>query len=430
MAIYLDNAATSFPKPPCVYERLEGFLEQYGACAGRGSYTMARQAGEVIEQTRARLAQLFHAADSNRIVFALNATDALNMAIKGVLQAGDHVVTSALEHNSVTRPLNALERDGVITVTRVGASSDGVVNPEDVRRAITGRTKLVAILHASNVTGTLQPIRDIGRVVRERERLLLVDASQTAGAVPIDVEAMGIDLLAFPGHKGLLGPQGTGGLYVGPRADVRPWREGGTGILSESPYQPEELPLRLEAGSPNTWGLALLGEAVRFLLQYGVERIQRQETALIRQLLDGLRASERFTVYGPQEVERRVAVVSMNILGRSPEAVGDFLNRRFEIAVRTGLHCAPGAHRAIGTFPHGTARISPGYFTKPSEIDRCLEALQACAHEGARSGGMIPPHAGLRHSARQTQPKAKQSLLQHFSARCSDWPPASQRVGG
>lgn len=379
MAVYLDNAATSFPKPPRVYERIRGFLEEYGACPGRGSHEMARQAEAVIEATRRVVAELFGVSDPRRIVFALNATDALNMAIKGVLQPGDHVVTTVMEHNSVSRPLNALERDGLIRVIRVPTSREGLVDPQDVRRAITDRTRLVVMLHASNVTGALQPIAAIGRIVREAGRLLLVDAAQTAGAYPIDVEPAGIDLLAFPGHKALMGPPGTGGLYVGPRAAVRPWREGGTGVMSEAPFQPEELPLRLEAGSPNTLGIALLGEAVRFILQFGVEWVRQREMALTERLLRGLQADERFTVYGPRDAARRVAVVSVNLAGHMPDAVGSRLSESFHIAVRAGLHCAPGAHRTLGTFPAGTVRISPGYFTTEAEIDQCVEALRTVA---------------------------------------------------
>ncbi|MBI3088437.1 MAG: aminotransferase class V-fold PLP-dependent enzyme [Candidatus Omnitrophica bacterium] len=393
-AVYLDNAATSFPKPPRVYERIRGFLEEYGACPGRGSHEMARQAEAVIEATRRVVAELFGASDPRRIVFALNATDALNMAIKGVLQPGDHVVTTVMEHNSVNRPLNALERDGLIRVIRVPTSREGLVDPQDVRRAVTDRTRLVVMLHASNVTGTLQPIAAIGRIVREAGRLLLVDAAQTAGAYPIDVEPAGIDLLAFPGHKALMGPPGTGGLYVGPRAAVRPWREGGTGVMSEAPLQPEELPLRLEAGSPNTLGIALLGEAVRFILQFGVEWIRAREMALTDQLLVSLQADGRFLLYGPAVLSRRVAVVSLNIPGVAPDEIGEMLSQTFHVAVRTGLHCAPGAHRAIGTFPTGTVRLSPGYFTAEAEIAQALDALRHVAGRVRRPS--TPAAAGRR----------------------------------
>lgn len=376
MTVYLDNAATSFPKPPRVYEQLRRYLEEYGGCPGRGSHQLARQAGGVIEDARQLLAELFHAPDSSRIIFTLNATDALNMAIKGVVRPGDHVVTTALEHNSVARPLNRLERKGLIRVTRVAVSPDGIVDPADVRRALTARTRLVAVVHGSNVTGALQPVADIGQLVRHAGALLLVDAAQTAGAVPIDVEAMAIDLLAFPGHKALLGLPGTGGLYVGPRAELEPWREGGTGVQSEAPLQPDEFPLHLEAGSPNTLGLAGLRESLRFIQQYGVPWIRTHEMALTGQLLDGLRAIDRVTIHGPASVEQRAAVVSITVRGLSVARLADWLDRAHHIAVRSGLLCAPGTHRALGTFPDGTLRISPGYFTRPASIDTCLQAIR------------------------------------------------------
>ena len=384
--VYLDNAATSFPKPPQVYERLRSYLEEFGGCPGRGSYEMVRQVEALVNETRQLLAELFHVDEPHRIVFTLNATDALNMAIKGTLVPGDHVVTTVLEHNSVARPLNALECCGLIRVTRVGASASGLVDPEEIRRAITGRTKLVAIIHGSNAIGSLQPIMEIGRIVRAQERLFLVDASQTAGAVPLDVEASAVDLLAFPGHKALLGLPGTGGLYVGPRADLRPWREGGTGVLSEEPLQPSALPFRLEAGSPNTLGLAGLREALWFIREQGVRRIRAHELSLIGRLLEALAGDERFTIYGPVALEGRVAVLSIAIAGWTPERLGAFLNNHYRIAVRAGLHCAPGAHRAMGTFPAGTVRISPGCFTTEEDIARCLEALKEAAQATLPTG--------------------------------------------
>ena len=374
--IYLDNAATSFPKPPRVYERLREYLEQYGGCPGRGSHLMARTSESVIEETRKLLAELFGVQEPRQIVFTLNATDALNMAIKGAIAPGDHVVTTVLEHNSVMRPLNRLECKGLIQVTRIGVSREGLVEPADIRKALTARTKLVAVIHGSNVTGALQPIEEIGLMVRAHGALFLVDAAQTAGVVPINVEAACIDLLAFPGHKALLGLSGTGGLYVGPRAQLTPWREGGTGVFSELPLQPEEFPYAFEAGSPNTLGLAGLRESIQFILQYGVKWIRTHELSVTKRLLEGLRADKRIKVYGPTSLERRIAVVSVNVTGCPPARVAEQLDRTCGIAVRSGLHCAPGAHQALGTFPEGTIRISPGYFTKEADIDVCLEALK------------------------------------------------------
>ncbi len=375
---YLDNAATSFPKPPEVVRAVTSFFERAGACPGRGAYAMARQAGAVVDDTRRLLARLLHAPSSERIVFALNATDALNMAIKGTLADGDHVVTTVIEHHSVGRPLAALERDGRIGVTRVPVSGDGFVDAADIRRAITPATRLVAIMHASNVTGALQPIDDIARIVRETQAWFLVDASQTAGAVPIDVERSGIDLLAFPGHKGLLGPPGTGGLVVGSRVEIRPWREGGTGAWSELLEQPSAWPWHLEAGSPNTAGLAGLSAAVEYVLGRGVDSIHAHELRLTQRLLDALARDERLTIHGPHAIDQRVAVVSVTARDVDVAQLGDRLDRDHEIAVRTGLQCAPGAHRALGTFPSGTLRISPGCFTTEAEIDAFVQALGEC----------------------------------------------------
>lgn len=374
--IYLDNAATSFPKPERVYENLRKYLERYGGCPGRGGYALAKQAEEVIEETRRLLAELFRVKEPHRIILTLNATDALNMAIKGTLVSGDHVVTTVIEHNSVSRPLARLEQEGLIRVTKVGVSAEGLVDPQDIRRAVTDRTKLVAVAHASNVTGALQPIADIGPIVRERGALFLVDAAQTAGAVPIDAEAACIDLLAFPGHKALLGLPGTGGLYVGPRAKLAPWREGGTGVFSEFPLQPAAFPYAFEAGSPNTLGLAGLRESLQFILQYGVRWIRARELSLTQRFLAGCRAQARIKVYGPLSNEDRIAVVSVTLEGCTAAQAAEFLDQTYGIAVRAGLHCAPGAHQALGTFPEGTVRVSPGHFTTEPEIDACVAALR------------------------------------------------------
>jgi len=386
--IYLDNAATSFPKPPQLYKNVTDYFKKYGASPGRGGYKMVRDAESVMVATRSLLAQLFHVQEPDRIIFTLNATDALNIAIKGCLRPGDHVVTTEIEHNSVVRPLNRLQQEGRIKVTSVRVSQEGLVDPEEIKRAFTNRTRLVVMAHASNVTGTLQTIEPIGQMTRAQGALFLVDAAQTAGSVPIDVEKMQIDLLAFPGHKALLGPSGTGGLYVGPRANLRPWREGGTGVFSEAPLQPEAMPYLFEAGSPNILGISLLQKSLEYILKQGVSAIRAEELRLTQQLLKGLRASDRFTVYGPTARTQKVAVVSINIQGHLPETVGKALDR-LGIAVRAGLHCAPGAHRLLKTFPSGTVRISPGFFTSPSEIDGCVDALLsvACKHTPRKKAG-------------------------------------------
>lgn len=379
--IYLDNAATSHPKPEVVYARLDQFARQVGANPGRSGHRMAVEAEAEIATARRALVDLFGARDPSHLVFTLNATDALNMALKGLLVSGDHVVTSVLEHNSLARPLRRMESDGAIRVTRIEPAPDGTLDPDDVARAIRPDTRLVALAQASNVLGTAQPIGEIGRRVRERGSLFLVDAAQGAGLLDLDVERQAIDLLAFTGHKGLLGPTGTGGLYVGQRVSLRPWREGGTGGDSADPLQPADLPHWLEAGTPNTIGIAGLGEAVRYVAQQGVARLAAHEVALASRLWAALAASDRALLYGPKPApdRARTGIVSFNLKEEAPSEVGAVLDASFGIAVRTGLHCAPGAHRFAGTFPEGTIRVSPGPFSTEQDIDALLAALEEIA---------------------------------------------------
>ena len=375
--IYLDNAATSHPKPEQVYARMDRFAREVGANPGRSGHQMAMEADAEIAAVRRALTELFGGTDPARLIFTLNATDALNMALKGVLAHGDHVVTSVIEHNSVARPLNAMEAAGWITVTRVRPAPDGTIDPATIDAAIEEKTRLVVITQASNVLGTVQPIDAIGAIVRRRERLLLVDAAQGAGLLPIDIGHAAIDLLAFTGHKGLLGPVGTGGLYVGDRASLRPWREGGTGGDSAHPTQPVEYPHALEAGTPNTVGIAGLGEAVRFVNGRGVVSLGDHERDLAARLWIALEHDARVTLYGqrPAAGVTRTGVVSFNLQGHPPSEVGAILDASFGIAVRTGLHCAPGTHRLIGTFPDGSVRVSPGPFNTREEIDSLVGAI-------------------------------------------------------
>jgi cysteine desulfurase family protein len=379
--IYLDNAATSYPKPEAVYDAITAFARASGGNPGRAGHHLAVEAEAMIDDTRRHLARLFGAPRPERVVLALNATDALNMAIKGVLRPGDHVITSVLEHNSVNRPLNRLEHDGVVTVTRLPAGADHLIDPQAVAAAWRPATRLVALTHASNVTGTVQPVAEIGRLVRERDGVLLVDAAQTAGVVPLDVERDAIDLLAFTGHKGLLGPTGTGGLVVGGRVELAPWRDGGTGGDSASPLQPEELPYRLEGGTPNVFGIAGLRAGVRVVLDEGAEAIGARERALVGSFLEGLATPERFAFYGADDdyLRRdgvgRVGLLSFNLAGYAPAELGLLLDQSFGIAVRSGLDCAPYAHRHLGTFPDGAVRLSVGYLTTADEVARAAEAL-------------------------------------------------------
>jgi cysteine desulfurase family protein len=374
--IYLDNAATSYPKPEAVYQALDAFARQNLANPGRAGHKMALAAEHALDDCRHLLNQFFHGAAPERFVFTLNCTDALNMAFKGVLDAGDHVVTSDLEHNSVSRPLRAMEKEGRITLTRIKADGDGYVNPDDVRRAITPRTRLVALTHASNVLGTMQPVGEIGRIAREQDLLFLVDAAQTAGVSPIDVQAMNIDLLAFPGHKSLMGPTGTGALYVGPRATLRAWREGGTGGDSSSETQPCEYPFFLEGGTPNVLGVAGLAAGVRWVQEQGVEWIHDQEIKLIERLRRRLEETDGVTVYGGRDASRGVSTLSFRAEALPAAELGGVLDQAFDVAVRPGLHCSPYIHRALGTFPDGTVRVSAGPFNTTEDVDRLAAALR------------------------------------------------------
>lgn len=383
--IYLDNAATSFPKPERMFREMEAFVRASGANPGRSGHRRALEAEAMIDETRRLLARLFGCPRPERIIFAMNATDALNIAIKGVLRPGDDAITSVLEHNSVSRPLNRLERDGVITLTRLPAGPDHVIDPGDVARAIKPSTRLVALTQASNVTGTIQPVAEIGRIVRERNVLFLVDAAQSAGAVPIDVERDAIDLLAFTGHKALLGPTGTGGLVVGERAQIAPWREGGTGGDSSSPIQPSEFPHLLEGGTPNIFGIAGLREGARILLERGVETVLPHERQLIAAFHGALKDPGRFKWYGAdraivgQRGEGRVGLVGINLDGFAPAELAAVLDEQFDIAVRAGLHCAPYAHKHLGTFPQGTVRLSVGLQNTVEEMKQVAAALDEVA---------------------------------------------------
>jgi cysteine desulfurase family protein len=379
--IYLDNAATSYPKPEAVYRAIEDFARSSGGNPGRAGHRLAVEAEAMIDDTRRLAARLFGAPRPERIVFCLNATDALNMAIKGIVRPGDHVITTVLEHNSINRPLNHLERDGLITLTRLPASGDHLIEPDALARAWTPRTRLVAATHASNVTGTIQPVGAYGRIVRERDGLLLVDAGQSAGVVPIDVEGDLIDLLAFTGHKGLLGPTGTGGLVVGERVEPAAWREGGTGGDSADPLQPAELPYHLEGGTPNVFGIAGLREGLRILLEHGVESVLTHERSLLVMLLSALRRPELFSFYGADKVilergaEGRLGLLSFTMTGLAPDELATLLDQHFEIAVRPGLDCAPYAHKHLGTFPAGATRISVGFLSVENDVLEAAAAL-------------------------------------------------------
>ena len=374
MSAYLDNAATSWPKPETVYQAMDHFMREVGATPGRGGHRREEEAARIADETRAALAELFHAPDSQGVAFTMNATQAINMALKGLLKPGDHVITSSIEHNAVWRPLKALERRGV-AVTAVPCARDGALNPAEVEAAIRPSTRLIAMLHASNVLGTILPVAEVGALARRRGILFLVDAAQTAGAYPIDMQAMNIDLLAFPGHKGLFGPHGTGGLVVRPGLTLETWIEGGSGTESAPETMPEALPLRLEAGTQNAAGIAGLLAGVRFVLEQGVERIRQHEMELTALLIEALRGTPGLTILSPDDPAQRTAVVSVTVAGYVPEQLADVLDQVFDIATRAGLHCAPQAHRTAGTLENGALRFSPGYFNTADEIHETAAAF-------------------------------------------------------
>jgi len=379
--IYLDNAATSFPKPESVYQAVDHFNRYIGANPGRSGYPAARKAGKMVAETRELLAELFHVDEPGQIVFTSNATEALNLGLKGLLSPGDHVVTTVTDHNSVLRPLRSLTEQKHVTVTWVECDGTGFVDPEDIRAALRPETRLVCMTHASNVTGIVHDISTISDLVHENGALLMIDVAQTAGCVSIDVRETQIDLLAFTGHKGLLGPQGTGGLYIksGIEAEIYPFREGGTGSQSSSDRQPEKMPDRFEGGTHNTPGLAGLGAGVRFVLETGVEAIQAHERALTDRLLDRLASTPGVKVCGPSRGSHQVAVVSFTLENWPPLNLAHLLASAFDIATRSGLHCAPLIHRYLGTSDTGTVRASVGYFNTTDDIDALCNALEQIA---------------------------------------------------
>ncbi|HLX62200.1 MAG TPA: aminotransferase class V-fold PLP-dependent enzyme [Planctomycetota bacterium] len=383
--IYFDNAATSWPKPPEVFEAMNLFMREMGGNPGRSGHRMATGAEAMIGECRNAVSKFFGLGDPARCVFTLNCTDALNMAIKGVVKQGDHVITTALEHNSISRPLQQMADDGFITLTRVVPEFEkGAWAVDEIIRHVTPQTSLVALTHCANVTGVINPIEDFGAALRKAnpKSLLLADAAQSAGVVPINMEAAQIDLLAFPGHKALFAPTGTGALLIGPRVDGESficWREGGTGGDSTSPLQPSELPHRLEGGTPNTMGIAGMLAGVRFLNRQGDGKVLAHERAIVKKLIDAFDADKRFTIYGTKDLSRKVGALSITIQDRDNAEVASILDQAFEIAVRPGLHCAPYMHKHLGTFPTGTLRLAPGFFSTLEETDAVIKALQEIA---------------------------------------------------
>ena len=387
----MDNSATSFPKPPEVTEAMVRFARECGASAGRGAYAEAKACGELLTTCRRRVAELIGAESPERIVFALNCSEALAIGIRGLLNTTRraHAIATVMDHNSVLRPLSALTEQTGLEVTYVPADErTALIDPEDVRRSIRPETRLVVVVHASNVTGTLQPVGEVAAVAREAGVPCLVDAAQSVGHVPIDVQAWGAEMVAFPGHKGALGPLGTGVLYVreGFERRLATMKEGGTGSISEKPVQPEMMPDKFEIGSHNAIGIAGLSAGVAWLLQRGVESLRAHDRCLCRAFLSAVGDIDGLSVYGPRDPDQRMGVFSVNVAGYDPLALAGELERRFGILTRPGLHCAPLAHRTIGTFPRGTCRLSFGAFTSVEDVQFAADALRELAAVPARRG--------------------------------------------
>jgi cysteine desulfurase / selenocysteine lyase len=376
--IYLDHAATSWPKPREVINAMADFLERAGGNPGRAGHRLSIEAGRIVYNARETLAEFFNASDPLRVIFTANATHAINLCLYGILRPGDHVVASSMEHNAVMRPLRNLENRGV-NLSVAPCAQDGSIDPGDIVAAMCPSTRIIVITHASNVTGAILPIAEIADAAHQSGALLLVDAAQTAGVLPIDVQAMNIDFLAFTGHKGLQGPQGTGGLVIGNRVnakDLEPLWRGGTGSRSEFESQPEDLPDKFESGTVNGPGIAGLGAGVQYIMKRGIDAIRAQEIDLTRRLADGIKSIDGVAVHGPEDVTRSVAIVSFTAAGHRVSDIGLRLDEEFGILSRVGLHCAPAAHRTIGTFPEGVVRFALGLETTKEEIALAIEAVK------------------------------------------------------
>jgi len=375
----MNNAATSFPKPESVYEAVDHFNRYLGMNPGRGSNRQSVQAGSILLDAREALADLFNIDNCDNIAFTANATEALNTGLKGILQPGDHVITTSMEHNGVARPLFALSHQGV-EWTAVPCNSDGSLDVKLLEKAIKANTRMICMLHASNLTGTIMPIAAVGKIARDRGIVFMVDTAQTAGVLELDVHKQCIDILTFTGHKSLLGPQGTGGIYVKPGLEISPLKVGGTGSLSESLEQPSWMPDRLESGTPNTPGIAGLLAGVRYVLEIGIDVIHRREHDLTEALLLGMKAMKRVQIYGSPDSSQRTAVVAFNIDGMDCGELSMRLEYEHGIITRSGLHCAYLAHQTLGTLESGACRLSPGFFTSDSQIETVLEAIYNISH--------------------------------------------------
>lgn len=380
MNIYLDNAATSSPKPKCVMDEVMRAMGEYNANPGRSGHAAALEAARCVYNARNTLAELLGAPDGSCIAFCFNCTDALNLGIKGVLHRGDHVISTMLEHNSVLRPLSELSARGQIALTLLTPNPDGMIEPSAVSRAIRKNTRLIAVAHASNVTGAIQPVAAIGEIAEKNGVPYLIDGAQVLGMLPVDVKKLHCDLYAFPGHKSLLGPQGTGGLYIRRGLQLKTLREGGTGTESDSMLQPAEAPERYEAGTVNMHGLAGLQKGAEYVSAHQ-SAIMMHERELTTALYDSLSALDGVLVYSPHEEAARAGIVCFNLGDLSSSETADALSRR-GIAVRGGLHCAPGAHRVLGTMQRGAVRASVGWANSFDEIEAFMRAIMDILKKG------------------------------------------------
>jgi len=380
MLIYFDNAATTFPKPNEVYDAIMEAMRDYGANPGRSGHKLALRMGREVYRTRELLAQLFNIPNPMNIIFTSNCTDSLNMVIKGVLKEGDHVITTSMEHNSVLRPLYALKNQGV-EVTIIQADNKGRINTEEIRKSIKDNTKLIVTTHVSNLTGTILPVKEIGKIARDNDIYYLVDAAQSAGVYDINVEEMNIDFLAFPGHKGLLGPQGTGGLYIREGIDVQEMKQGGTGSASHLLEQPHMCPDRYESGTLNGPGIVGLGAGINYILKKGIKDIREHELELTKHFIEEALKIDNVELYGPLNISEQAPVVAMNIIGLDSSEVSYILDEKYDIATRPGLHCAPLAHKTIGTFERGVVRFSFGLFNTHEEIEKAIKAIKEISTE-------------------------------------------------
>lgn len=376
MKIYLDNSATSFPKPPAVVKAMSDFLNNYGASPGRSAHALSVRAAREVFETRELLAGFFNLDNSERVIFSANATLALNIAIKGVLKQGDHVIISHMEHNSVHRPLKYLERNGIIEFSVARCDQAGFIDLVHLKSLFRPNTKLVTMIHGSNVAGTVQPIREIGKMCLQHKVVFMVDAAQTAGFTPIDMHQDHIGILAFTGHKKLYGPPGIGGLCIHRDVQIETFIHGGSGSNSESEEHPAHYPDRLEAGTPNTVGIIGLKAGLEYVMKKGLENIRHLQLGLTQHLIHELKNLDNVNVYGPDGIENRLPLVSINIKNMLPSELSQFLDQQYGIMTRSGLHCSPLAHNTIGSFPQGTTRFSIGAFNTEEDINYTINAVK------------------------------------------------------